>query len=523
MPTEYAIEMKGITKTFGSVVANRDVELNVRQGEILALLGENGSGKTTLMNMLSGIYKPDSGTILVNGRQAVINSPEDAKRLGIGMVHQHFKLVDIFSAADNIWLGDEKSGPILKKDRYAVIQEMARKFGFDIDPRKKVYNMAVSEKQTLEIIKVLYYGAKVIILDEPTAVLTVQETAKLFDVLRRMKAEGHAIIIITHKLKEILEISDRVTILRAGKLITTKNTAETDAAELARLMVGRQVQFEVQGAKPVAADAPVLLEVKDAELRRRGMQLLRGLSLQVHAGEIFGICGVEGNGQTELIEAITGIGQLSAGQVLLNGQPVHKPTPTKMADRGLAHIPEDRGLRGLVADFSIRDNSILGYQRSRRFSRRGVLDKKAIEMHTRQIISDYRVKVGSIDDTAASLSGGNQQKVVIGRALSQDPDVIIAAQPTRGVDIGAIEYIHQKLIEMKNAGKAILLISAELDEVLGLSDQVGVLYRGRIVATGAPADFDEQTLGLLMTGYHKDTEKEERPCLETLHSAFAKS
>ena len=519
------VQMRGITKIFGKVVANDRVDFSVKKGEIHSLLGENGAGKTTLMRMLYGMSVPDEGSIILNGSPVTLKSPSSAIEQGISMVHQHFMLADPMTVTENIVLGYEpRKGPFFdRKKAEQQVAELSARYGLQIDPKATVGDLSVGNKQRVEILKALYRKCDLLILDEPTAVLTPLEVKDLFAVLRSLKEDGKTIIIITHKLKEILEISDRVTILRAGKLITTKNTAETDAVELARLMVGRQVQFEVQGAKPVAADAPVLLEVKDAELRRRGMQLLSGLSLQVHAGEIFGICGVEGNGQTELIEAITGIGQLSAGQVLLNGQPVHKPTPTKMADRGLAHIPEDRGLRGLVADFSIRDNSILGYQRSRRFSRRGVLDKKAIEMHTRQIVSDYRVKVGSIDDTAASLSGGNQQKVVIGRALSQDPDVIIAAQPTRGVDIGAIEYIHQKLIEMKNAGKAILLISAELDEVLGLSDQVGVLYRGRIVATGAPADFDEQTLGLLMTGYHKDTEKEERPCLETLHSAFAKS
>ena len=360
MPTEYAIEMKGITKTFGSVVANRDVELNVRQGEILALLGENGSGKTTLMNMLSGIYKPDSGTILVNGRQAVINSPEDAKRLGIGMVHQHFKLVDIFSAADNIWLGDEKSGPILKKDRYAVIQEMARKFGFDIDPRKKVYNMAVSEKQTLEIIKVLYYGAKVIILDEPTAVLTVQETAKLFDVLRRMKAEGHAIIIITHKLNEVLEISDRVSILRKGEYITTVDTAQTDKQQLTEFMVGHKVDLNIE--RPVVEKTRPLLEIRDLTIRSdEGAVAIDRVNFYIRGGEILGVAGIAGCGQKELCEAIAGLRPIEGGQMIHKGENIVGLSPKAILDKGISmsFIPEDRLGMGLAPSLSITDNMLL--------------------------------------------------------------------------------------------------------------------------------------------------------------------
>ena len=344
-----AIEMRGITKTFGSVVANKNVDLNVRQGEILALLGENGSGKTTLMNMLSGIYKPDSGSILVDGTPVSIHSPEDSKRLGIGMVHQHFKLVDVFSAADNIWLGDEKSGPVLHKDRYKIIADMARKFGFAIDPKKKVYNMAVSEKQTLEIIKVLYYGAKIIILDEPTAVLTVQETQKLFDVLRRMKQEGHAIIIITHKLNEVLEISDRVAILRKGEYIGTVDTAATNEQELTEFMVGRKVDLNIQ--RPHVETTRPLLEIRDLSIRNdEGAVAIDQVSFYIRGGEILGVAGIAGCGQKELCEAIAGLRPIEQGQMIHKGDNIVGLSPKAILEKGISmsFIPEDRLGMGLA-------------------------------------------------------------------------------------------------------------------------------------------------------------------------------
>ena len=360
MQQPYAIELKGITKTFGSVVANHDVSLNVRQGEILALLGENGSGKTTLMNMLSGIYKPDSGQIFVDGKEVSIDSPEDAKRLGIGMVHQHFKLVDVFSAADNIWMGKEKPGFRLKRDRYAQIADMAQKFGFEIDPKKKVYNMAVSEKQTLEIIKVLYYGAKVIILDEPTAVLTVQEIDKLFSVLRRMKDEGHSIIIITHKLNEVMDISDRVAILRKGAYITTVNTAETNEQALTEWMVGHKVDLNID--RPAMEKTRPLLEVRDLTIRSdEGATAIDGVNFYIRGGEILGVAGIAGCGQKELCEAIAGLRPIVKGQMIHKGENIVGLPPKTILEKGISmsFIPEDRLGMGLAPSLSITDNMLL--------------------------------------------------------------------------------------------------------------------------------------------------------------------
>ena len=360
MEQKYAIELKGITKTFGSVVANNGVELNVKQGEILALLGENGSGKTTLMNMLSGIYKPDKGQIFVDGKEVSIDSPEDSKRLGIGMVHQHFKLVDVFSAADNIWMGQEKAGFSLKKSRYGQIEEIAHKFGFDLDPRKKVYNMAVSEKQTLEIIKVLYYGARIIILDEPTAVLTVQEIEKLFAVLRRMKEEGHSIIIITHKLNEVMDISDRVAILRKGQYITTVNTADTSEQELTEWMVGRKIDLNID--RPQMVKTRPLLELRDVSIRNdEGATAIHDVNFYIRGGEILGVAGIAGCGQKELCEAIAGLRPLEKGQMIHKGENIVGLSPRAILEKGISmsFIPEDRLGMGLAPSMSITDNMIL--------------------------------------------------------------------------------------------------------------------------------------------------------------------
>ena len=497
MPTEYAIEMKGITKTFGSVVANRDVELNVRQGEILALLGENGSGKTTLMNMLSGIYKPDSGTILVNGRQAVINSPEDAKRLGIGMVHQHFKLVDIFSAADNIWLGDEKSGPILKKDRYAVIQEMARKFGFDIDPRKKVYNMAVSEKQTLEIIKVLYYGAKVIILDEPTAVLTVQETAKLFDVLRRMKAEGHAIIIITHKLNEVLEISDRVSILRKGEYITTVDTAQTDEQQLTEFMVGHKVDLNIE--RPVVEKTRPLLEIRDLTIRSdEGAVAIDRVNFYIRGGEILGVAGIAGCGQKELCEAIAGLRPIEGGQMIHKGENIVGLSPKAILDKGISmsFIPEDRLGMGLVGSMGMTGNMML---RSWRKGHGVFLNRKDPEDLAQRIWQELEVVTPSTSFPVRRMSGGNVQKVLVGREIAQAPAVLMTAYAVRGLDINTSYTIYNLLTEQKMKGIAVMYVGEDLDVLLELCDRIVVLCGGQVSGVVDARTADKRQIGALMT------------------------
>ena len=502
MPTEYAIKMKGITKTFGSVVANRDVELNVRQGEILALLGENGSGKTTLMNMLSGIYKPDSGAILVNGRQAVINSPEDAKRLGIGMVHQHFKLVDIFSAADNIWLGDEKSGPILKKDRYAVIQEMARKFGFDIDPRKKVYNMAVSEKQTLEIIKVLYYGAKVIILDEPTAVLTVQETAKLFDVLRRMKAEGHAIIIITHKLNEVLEISDRVSILRKGEYITTVDTAQTDEQQLTEFMVGHKVDLNIE--RPVVEKTRPLLEIRDLTIRSdEGAVAIDRVNFYIRGGEILGVAGIAGCGQKELLEAIAGLQPTENGSICYveddgTREELLGKDPLSIAEMGVAlsFVPEDRLGMGLVGNMDLSDNMML---RSFRKGRGILTDRKSPRKLAETVVEELDVNTPGVTTPVRRLSGGNVQKVLVGREIASAPTVLLTAYAVRGLDINASYTIYDLINRQKERGVAVIYVGEDLDVLLELADRILVLCGGKVSGIVPGRGATKRDVGMMMT------------------------
>ncbi|MBC8569689.1 ABC transporter ATP-binding protein [Oscillospiraceae bacterium NSJ-54] len=502
--------MRDISKYYGNVAANSHVNFSVQKGEIHSLLGENGAGKTTLMKILYGMTQPDSGTISVGGKKVRIRNPKDAINLGIGMVHQHFMLAAPLTVAENIVLGYEPKKGMFFDFEGAVkeIEALSEQYGLKIDPRAKIQDIPVGQKQRVEIIKALYRKSDLIILDEPTAVLTALEVQELFGVLKGLKEAGKTIIIITHKLKEIMQVSDRVTILRSGEFVCTKNTADTNPNELAELMVGRKVHaMEESFGGDVDESAPVFLEVKDAVYKEHKVKKLNGLSLKVRSGEILGICGVEGNGQTQLIETVTGIIKLRHGKVLVRGEEVKDPTPLRMLNLGVAHIPEDRASRGLIKDFPIRENTILGYHRRRQFSRRGVLNIREMNRYAQEMVENFGIKVGSIYDPVSSLSGGNQQKVVIGRALSQNPDIIIAAQPTRGVDIGAIEYIHEKLIEMKKQGKAILLISAEIDELMALSDNIAVIFGGQIVAQGKASEFDERRLGMLMTGYGKE-EKE---------------
>ena len=510
MPEQYAIEMKGITKTFGSVVANNQVNLNVRPGEVLALLGENGSGKTTLMNMLSGIYKPDSGNIFVNGKEVSIDSPEDAKKLGIGMVHQHFKLVDVFSAADNIWMGKEKPGLMLKKDRYARIEEMAKKFGFDIDPQKKVYNMAVSEKQTLEIIKVLYYGAKVIILDEPTAVLTVQEIEKLFGVLRRMKAEGHSVIIITHKLNEVLDISDRVAILRKGEYITTVNTAETNEQELTEWMVGRKIDLNID--RPVVEKTRPLLEIRDVSIRSdEGATAIDGVSFYIRGGEILGVAGIAGCGQKELCEAIAGLRPIEKGQMIHKGENIVGLSPGAILEKGISmsFIPEDRLGMGLAPSMSITDNMIL-----KNYSdvKGPFVDRKTGRADAEQVIRDLGVVTPSSETPVRRLSGGNVQKVLLGREIKAGPNVIITAYPVRGLDINSSYAIYNILNEQKKAGVGVLFVGEDLDVMMALCDKIMVLCHGKVMGVVHAHKTTKEELGLMMTGALDLTNKyEDKP------------
>ena len=498
MDQRYAIELKGITKTFGSVVANNNVELNVKPGEILALLGENGSGKTTLMNMLSGIYKPDRGQIFVDGKEVSIDSPEDSKRLGIGMVHQHFKLVDVFSAADNIWMGKEKPGFILKKDRYADIEQMAQKFGFEIDPGKKVYNMSVSEKQTLEIIKVLYYGAKIIILDEPTAVLTVQEIDKLFGVLRKMKAEGHSIIIITHKLNEVMDISDRVAILRKGQYITTVNTSETNEQALTEWMVGHKVDLNIQRA-PMYKTRP-LLEVRDVTIRNdEGAVAIDGINFYIRGGEILGVAGIAGCGQKELCEAIAGLRPIEEGQMIHKGENIVGLPPRAIMEKGISmsFIPEDRLGMGLAPSMSITDNMILKKYAN---SRGPFVDRKTGRADAEQVIRDLEVVTPSADTPVRRLSGGNVQKVLLGREIKAGPNVIVTAYPVRGLDINSSYAIYNILNDQKQDGVGILFVGEDLDVMMALCDKIMVLCHGKVMGVVHAHKTTKEELGLMMTG-----------------------
>ena len=510
MAEQYAIEMRGITKTFGSVVANKDVELNVRPGEILALLGENGSGKTTLMNMLSGIYAPDSGEIRVNGQPVTIASPQDAKRLGIGMVHQHFKLVDVFSAADNIWMGKEKAGFLLKKDRYDEIEAMAKKFGFDLDPRKKVHNMAVSEKQTLEIIKVLYYGAKVIILDEPTAVLTVQEIQKLFGVLRRMKEDGHSVIIITHKLNEVLEISDRVAILRKGEYVGTVNTAETNEQQLTEYMVGRKIDLNID--RPVVEKTRPLLEIRDLTIKNdEGAVAIDHVNFYIRGGEILGVAGIAGCGQKELCEAIAGLRPIEQGQMIHKGDNIVGLSPKAILDKGISmsFIPEDRLGMGLAPSLSITDNMLLkNYQDAKG----PFVDRKQGRADAEHVIQELGVVTPSTETPVRRLSGGNVQKVLLGREIKAGPNVIVTAYPVRGLDINSSYAIYNILNQQKKDGVGVLFVGEDLDVMMALCDKIMVLCHGRVMGVVHAHKTTKEELGLMMTGSLDLTNKyEDKP------------
>lgn len=494
----YAIELENITKTFGSIVANKNINLNVRQGEILALLGENGSGKTTLMNMLSGIYQPESGTIKINGVPVSIHSPEDSKKYGIGMVHQHFKLVDVFSAADNIWMGTEKNGLLLKKDRYNKITEISDKFGFEFNPKKIVANMSVSEKQTLEILRVLYYGAKVIILDEPTAVLTVQEIKKLFDVLRRMKAEGHSIIIITHKLNEVMEISDRVTILRKGVYIDTVNTCDTNEQELTDLMVGRKVNLNIR--RPITQFDKPLLEIRNLTINNdEGAKAIDNVNFYIRGGEILGVAGIAGCGQKELCEAIAGLRKIEQGQIIHKGDNIVGLEPNQIIKKGISmsFIPEDRLGMGLAPSLSITDNMIL---KTYKDNKSPFVDRIKAREKAEEIIKRLGVVTPSADTPVRRLSGGNVQKVLVGREIDAGPNVIITAYPVRGLDINSSYAIYDILNEQKLKGVGILFVGEDLDVMLSLCDKIMVLCHGKLMGVVHAHKTSKEELGLMMTG-----------------------
>jgi len=488
-----AIEMRGITKQFPGVLANDRVDLEVRQGEIHALVGENGAGKSTLMNILYGLIKPDAGEIKIDGQPVVMQGPRDAIRHGIGMVHQHFMLIPVFTVGENVVLGRE---PAAAGDFYdharakEAITALTRRYGLALDPDARVGDLPVGLQQRVEIVKVLYRGANILILDEPTGVLTPQEAMELFGVLRDLVSTGKTIIFISHKLKEVLEISDRITVMRRGKVVGHLLTKETNEAEIARLMVGRDVLLRVD--KKPATPGPVALRVENVTaLSDRGIPALRGISFELHQGEILGIAGVEGNGQSELVEVLAGTRRPTSGRVLLGDREIEHLGAAAIRSAGVSHIPEDRRGAGLVLNYSVADNLILGRQRTPLFSRDGIILRlKAILDWARRLISTT---------PARTLSGGNQQKIIVAREMASQPRVLLAAQPTRGVDIGAIEFIHRRLVAQRDEGAAVLLVSAELDEIRSLSDRIAVMYEGQIVSI-ENADTPEERLGLLMTG-----------------------
>ncbi len=515
-----AVEMIGISKTFpGGVVANRGITLRVEKGEIHGLLGENGAGKTTLMNILYGLISKDAGSIIVDGHAVELKSPHDAIAHGIGMVHQHFKLIPTLTVAENIILGMEptagggkRKGPlshILPIDMSSAIERIrhiAEVNGLVIDPRARVRDLSVGLQQRVEILKALYRDARVLILDEPTSVLTPQEVDELFESLKRFRQNGRTIILITHKLRETMTICDRISVLRDGALVNTVARSETSAEQLAEMMVGRPVEFVVQ--KGDANPGEVVFSVENLHVNNaQGLPAVRGVNLSIRAGEILGVAGVEGNGQSELVEAIVGLRRPSKGVIRCRGVDITGQGTRAAKRAGISHIPEDRHKRGLILQFTISENLILGQHRQPQFVTgplEALLDLEKIDNSARQTVTQFSIKVPDVDRRAMTLSGGNQQKVIVAREMSSNPTIIVAAQPTRGLDVGATEYIHRELIRMRDNGVAVLLVSAELDEVLVLSDRIVVMYNGRIVGMRRPHETTPRELGLFMAGQKEE-------------------
>ncbi len=501
------LELHEITKRFASVVANDAIDFDLRRGEVHALLGENGAGKSTLMNVLYGLYHPDEGEIHINGKKVAFGSPKDAIEAGIGMVHQHFMLIPVMTAAENIVLGTEPTHGRILLDSDAArkrVRDLASRFNFAVDPDARVANIGVGQQQRVEILKALYRNAEILILDEPTAVLTPQEAQELFEILNSLKGEGMSIIFISHKLNEVLDIADRITVLRRGKKVGTLPREGASEAGLARLMVGREVLLRVE--KSASAPGEPLLAVEDLVVRdNRGLEAVRGLSLEVRAGEIVGLAGVDGNGQSELVEAITGLRKVEGGRIVVGGRDLTGASTQEILDNRLGHIPEDRQRRGLVLEFTLAENLALhDYDRPPN-SRFGWLRPGRMAQHARRLLAEYDVRGGGPRTRASALSGGNQQKVVVAREVSREPRVLLAAQPTRGLDVGAIEYVHRRLVEQRDEGTAVLLVSLELEEILSLSDRILAVYEGRIVGEYG-SDVSEEELGIAMTGGHGPAE-----------------
>ena len=495
-----AIKMVGIVKCFGPVRANDGIDFTVKHQEIHCLLGENGTGKSTLMNILFGLYHPDAGEIFINEKKASIANPNDAYALGIGMVHQHFMLVGQLTVLENIILGKESGGFFLnRRESRARVEELVERFGFRIDLDEKVVNLSVGMKQRVEILKTLYRGADIIILDEPTAVLTPQEVEELFKILRQLKKSGKTIVFITHKLNETMSLSDRITVIRKGKVVFCCNTQDTNEKELATQMVGRQVESVV--AKKGQQTGDVVLELKEVRLHERAEHTV---SLTVRAGEILGIAGVDGNGQQELEEMIVGNRKVTEGSILLGGKPIHTLPVKDRKAMGIGYIPSDRHKNAMVSGFSITENFLLGYQNTPEYCKKGFIDYDRLKQDAGKQVEAFEIKVAGVEQEIGQLSGGNQQKVILGREISHDPGLVLVAQPVRGLDIGAIERVHKTLLQLKEQVKAILLISAELSEVMNLSDRIAVFYEGEASAQFTNGEYTKEEIGLFMAGKRQE-------------------
>jgi simple sugar transport system ATP-binding protein len=498
-----AVELRSVTKQFPGVVANDDIDLTVERGSVHALLGENGAGKTTLMNVLYGLYTPTEGEIYIDGARQAFDSPRDAIEAGVGMIHQHFMLVDTMTVTENITLGNEPrrfGGLLVDRDQAREeVVELSERHGFDVDPDARIEDVSVGIQQRVEILKALYRGAEILILDEPTAVLTPREVRDLFSVFESLTAQGKTIIFITHKLGEAMAAADEITVLRDGKKIGTVPAAGTDREELAEMMVGREVLLDVEA--PAHEPSGTVLEVSNLSVTdRRGVSAVENVSFSVRRGEVFGVAGVDGNGQTELVEAITGMRDPDAGTVTFRGEDVTDQSRRAHIAAGMSYIPEDRQVEGLVMDFDLTENALLGNQHSEQFGNAARIDRDSVREHASDIITQYDVRPPNTDAIAESLSGGNQQKFVVGREFERDPELLVAAQPTRGVDVGSIEFIHERLLSLRAENVGVLLVSSKLDEVQALSDRLAVMYEGEVVRIVDPDNITEEELGLLIAG-----------------------
>ena len=509
MEQDYIIEMLGITKEFPGIIANDNVTLKLRKGEIHALLGENGAGKSTLMSVLFGLYQPEKGEIRKNGKTVEIKDPNDATALGIGMVHQHFKLVDVFTVLDNIILGVEpnKAGVLTKKAALKKVLALSEKYGLAVDPSAKVEDITVGMQQRTEILKMLYRDNEILIFDEPTAVLTPQEISELMQIMKNLAAEGKSILFITHKLNEIMQVADRCTVLRKGKCIGTVDIADTDVNELSNMMVGRPVQLKVDKKDAEPTDAFLKIEGLTVPSKRHKNNAVKDVSFEVRRGEIVCVAGIDGNGQTELINALTGLEKPSGGKITLGGRDITKLSVRKRGNAGMSHIPEDRHKYGLILDFSLQENLVLQRYYEPRFQKLGFIRREAVREYADELIERFDVRSGQGADTKVrSMSGGNQQKAIIAREIDRNADLLVAVQPTRGLDVGAIEYIHSQIVRQRDLGKAVLIVSLELDEVMNLSDRILVMYEGEIVGELDPKTTTVDELGLFMAGAKKNNE-----------------